>query len=44
MTLIFHRTPLARWQGVCDVDGVQFRDTQKNFKITENSDKVDLNR
>ena len=44
MILTSHGTSLARWQGVCDIDGVQFRDTQKNFKITENSDKADLNR
>ena len=44
MISTFHGTPLARWQGVCDIDRVEFRVTQKNFKITENSSRTKLNR
>ena len=29
MILIFHRAPLARWQGLCYIDRVKFRLTRR---------------
>ena len=44
MILIFHMPPLAKGQGLSDIDRVWFRVTQKNFKIMESSNTVELNR
>ena len=44
MILTFHMPPLARGQGLCDIDRVWLRVTQKNFKIMESSNTVELNR
>ena len=35
MSLRFRRTALARGRGLYDIDRVELRATQKNFKITE---------
>ena len=43
MILTFHMPSLSRGQGLCDIDRVWFRVTQKNFKIMESSNMVELN-
>ena len=42
MILTFHMSPLARGQGLYDIDRVWLRVTQKNFKIMESSNTVEL--
>ena len=36
-----HMPPLARGQGLCGIDRVLFRVTQKNFKIMESPNMVE---
>ena len=42
MILRFDMPPLARGQGLCDIDRVWFRVTQKNFKIMESPGMAEL--
>ena len=44
MILTFYGTPLARGQGLCDIDRVYLGVTQKNFKKTESPDTAELDR
>ena len=42
MILTFYMPPLARQQGLCDIDRVWFRVTQKIFKIMESPGTTEL--
>ena len=39
-----HGPPLASWRGLCEIDRVQFRVTQKNFKNLGSPSIAELNR
>ena len=44
MISTFHRTPLARGQGLCAIDKVYLGVTQKSFIKTESPSRAELDR